>query len=156
VAFARPLRRRRGGYDLRIGSAEREVIRDLAEQVRDMIANEDPTSDDAMARLFPAAVPDDPLQSLDFEMTSGAGLRSSKSAAAETVVRTADATRLTEDEALAWLTTLNDIRLVIGVRLGVTEESDDEDFQGEDRQRWDLYRFLTWLVASIVEVLEPR
>ena len=67
--------------------------------------------------------------------------------------RTARADELTEDELLAWLRSLNAVRLVLGTRLGVTEDSPGR-FRGDDEARsLRLYGYLTWLEAAAVEAL---
>jgi hypothetical protein len=78
--------------------------------------------------------------------------------AIETVERTAEATSLNQDEVLAWMGVANDIRLVLGTKLDVTEESDERDFPGEpETSMFALYRFLGALVQEIVEALgEPE
>ena len=43
-----------------------------------------------------------------------------------------DADRLTEEQLLSWLGVLNDLRLVLGTRLEITEESSEADFAADD------------------------
>jgi hypothetical protein len=64
-------------------------------------------------------------------------------------------TRWSEDELLAWLAALNDVRLVLGVRLAVTEEATVADFAGdpEAERAYDLYRYLSYLEEQVVDAL---
>ena len=62
-------------------------------------------------------------------------------------------TALDADEAQDWLTTLNDVRLVLGTRLGITEEIEPAE-QPEDEGH-AVYDWLTWLQATLVEALLP-
>ena len=66
-----------------------------------------------------------------------------------------DADRLTEDQLLSWLGVLNDLRLVLGTRLEITEETTQDDFAPDDprAQSFALYAYLTWLVDAIVGAL---
>jgi hypothetical protein len=50
---------------------------------------------------------------------------------------------------------LNDVRLVLGVRLAVTEESTSADFAGdaETETAFELYRYLSYLEENVVEAL---
>ncbi len=50
-------------------------------------------------------------------------------ASIEAMEATLEAGSLSEEELVAWLGTMNDLRLVLGVRLAVTEESEPEDFE---------------------------
>ena len=61
---------------------------------------------------------------------------------------------LTADEVQAWLSVLNDVRLVLGIRIGV---SDDEPPELPDDDpaaaAWEFYNWLTYLQGSLVETL---
>ncbi len=106
-----------------------------------------------MSRLFPPAYPDDPLQNLEFETNLGATPRSGKLEALDVVERTANASTLTEDELLAWIGAVNDLRLVLGTRIEITEEATDEDFPEGD-PRHDSYRAYLFLGYLLQEMLE--
>ena len=59
---------------------------------------------------------------------------------------------LDRDQADAWLSWLNDIRLVLGTRLEVTEDTYEEDLDPED-PRWQVmqvYGWLGWLQESLL------
>lgn len=150
-----PFERADGGFRVGLGPNERAVIRSLAGQHRELLMAETSSSDPAVARLFPSAYPDDPLQSLEFEEATGGALLDGRLQAAATVESTADADILTEEQALQWLAVVNDLRLVLGIRLEVTEETTEADFAGDDERSgaYDLYGFLTWLESEIVEAL---
>ena len=53
----------------------------------------------------------------------------------------------------AWLGVLNDTRLVLGARLGVTE--DDHDVAPDDPRApaFAMYHWLTWVQGELVEQL---
>jgi hypothetical protein len=150
-----PFEREDDGFRVRLGPNERAVIRSLAGQHRELLIAESPSSDPAVARLFPSAYPDDPLRSLEFEQATGGALLDGRLQAVSTVESTADADTLTEEQLLQWLAVVNDLRLVLGTRLDVTEETTEDDFAGDEERSgaFDLYVFLTWLESEIVEVL---
>jgi hypothetical protein len=60
-----------------------------------------------------------------------------------------------QDELTGWLGAINDLRLVLGVRLDVTEESMAADFAGEPEREasFELYRYLSVLEEEIVDAL---
>jgi hypothetical protein len=62
---------------------------------------------------------------------------------------------VSEEELHAWLSALNDLRLVLGTRLGVTEETYEDGIDEADPQADDLalYAYLTWLQDGILEAL---
>ncbi len=151
-----PFKRTRGGaFEVKLDAPERDVLRPLPGQLRDLLESEHPSSDAAVARLFPPAYDDDPIRNLEYERLAGDDLLSERLAAVGTMERTIEAERLTEDEILAWLGVLNDLRLVLGTRLEVTEETTPEDFPHDDPRAsaYALYAYLTWLVDAIVSAL---
>jgi len=150
-----PLARDGDGFALRLSAGERDLLRGLCGQLRDLLREADPSADPAIARLFPAAYPDDPLRNLDFERGAGESLVGDRLAAVDVVETTVAAERLSEDEVMAWLGSVNALRLVLGTRLGLTEETTEADFPegNPDRDAYGMYLYLTWLEAGIVEGL---
>ena len=155
-----PVRRTRGGdFELRLPANERDVLRQLPQQLRALIEGEDPTTDTAVARLYPPASLDDPIRNLEYERLAGDDLTSQRLASVARMEATFDAQRLSEEDVLAWLAVLNDLRLVMGTRLEVTEETTESDFAGRDPrgEAFGLYAYLTWLVDAIVRALsDPK
>jgi hypothetical protein len=159
VARGAPVRRtRRGDFEIRLDPQERDVLRVLPDQLRELIRHEDPTTDPAMARLYPAAYPDDPIQNLEYERLAVDELTSRRLSSIDAMEGSIDADRLTEEQLLSWLGVLNDLRLVLGTRLELTEETTDDDFAPDDPRAsvFALYGYLTWLVDSIVRALDTH
>jgi hypothetical protein len=144
-------------------AGEEAIVTDSG-QLEAMFALSDsatPPDDPALARLLPDAYPDDPAAAGEFRRYTESGLRSGKVAAARTVLDTlpedGGRVRLSADEAQAWLRSLNDIRLALGVRLEVTEDRDamlERASQGGSQAAglW-IYDWLTLLQETLVEAL---
>ena len=120
-----------------------------------------PPDDPVLARLFPDAYGDDLEAAGEFRRYTEQGLRSGKVAAARTVLATLPGdggrVRLSAGDAEAWLRSLNDVRLALGVVLGITEDYERE-FTGLDpedpRQAYlHVYDFLTYLQETLVRAL---
>ena len=120
------------------------------------------SDDPVLARLFPDGYRDDEEAASEFRRYTEVGLREGKVANARTALATleqAPARRLPLDDAQAqaWLTTLNDLRLSIGTRIGVTEDwgEDFEALPDEDPRRYAyaVYDHLTFLQESLVQAL---
>ena len=152
-----PVKRSRRGFELRLTPDERTILRGLPDQLRNLIENEDPTSDPAMARLYPPAYEDDPIRNLEFERMAGDDLTSQRLSSISAMEGSIDADLLSEEQLLSWLGVLNDLRLVLGTRLEITEETTEEDFAADDPRAstFALYGYLTWLVDAIVRALDP-
>jgi len=120
-----------------------------------------PPEDPVLARLLPDAYRDDPDAAGEFRRFTEPALRSAKQEAAQQMLDSLpDAggrIQLTGDQAMAWLKALNDVRLALGTKLGVTEEFEQEwaRLKPDDR-RWSAYEVYAWLGAvqeSLVQAL---
>ena len=120
-----------------------------------------PPEDPVLARLFPDAYGDDPEAAGDFRRYTEPGLRSGKVEAARTVLATLPAEggriRLSAGDGEAWLRALNDVRLALGVLLGITEDYERElaDVTGTDPRSayLQVYDWLTFLQETLVRSL---
>ena len=120
-----------------------------------------PPEDPVLARLLPEGYGDDPEAAGEFRRYTEPGLRSGKVAAAQTVLATLPATggrvRLSAGDAEAWLRSLNDVRLALGVVLGITEDYEREFASmdpGDPREAYmHVYDFLTFLQETLVRAL---
>jgi hypothetical protein len=143
-----------GGFDLRIPRSERNVLRGLPDQLR-LLLDEGDAEDPALQRLHPSAYPDDPVAAAEFDGFVRDDLTEQRMKAIETMSRTIDSEHLDEEEVVAWLAAINDLRLVLGIRLAVTEESEPEDFEGDEGTHgsYALYAYLSMFEEDIVEAL---
>ncbi|MGH2681537.1 MAG: DUF2017 family protein [Actinomycetota bacterium] len=148
-------RRERDRFAVHLSKGVRGLLVELCQQSRALLQGEDPSSDPAVARLFPPAYQDDPLRNLEFETTLGGGPRTGKLEALDTVEGTVHASSLSEDELLAWIGVVNDLRLVLGTRIDITEEATDEDFPRADPRHdtYRVYQFLGWLLQEMLEAM---
>jgi hypothetical protein len=144
----------RGPADLP-SAAELDAMLGLDQPVR---APEDP----ALARLLPDAYRDDPDAAGEFRRYTEQSLRSAKQETARTVLDTlpedGGPVKLSGEQAQAWLRALNDVRLALGVRLGVTEEFEDqwEELDPADPRSaaFEVYAWLGGVQESLVQALE--
>jgi hypothetical protein len=144
-------RTRKGQFELRIPSEEREVLRSLPGELRELLATDDP----ALARLFPPAHPDDPGLDAEYRDLTRGELLSGRLTSLQVMEATIDAERLDEEQLLAWLGAVNDLRLVLGTRLDVTEETPYEEVARDDPRApaFVLYVYLGVLEEEIVDAL---
>ena len=86
--------------------------------------------DPVLARLLPDAYADDPRAAAEFRKYTESSLREAKKYFGQTLLDTlpqrGGRVRLTGDQARDWLRTLNDVRLMFGVRLEVTEDFEEQ------------------------------
>jgi Domain of unknown function (DUF2017) len=117
--------------------------------------------DPVLARLLPDAYRDDPDAAGEFRKYTESSLREAKKYFAQTLLDTLPASggrvRLTGDQARDWMRALNDVRLMFGVRLEVTEDF-EEQFAGlapEDPRiaAFEVYGWLGAVQESLVRAL---
>ncbi len=117
--------------------------------------------DPVLARLLPDGYSEDPEASAEFRRYTEETLRSGKVASAQTVLASlppgGGEVRLSEPECQQWLRSLNDVRLALSVRLGITDENEDltERMSADDPRAayiW-VYQWLAYLQDSLIEAL---
>jgi|SRR5689334_15658417 len=120
-----------------------------------------PPDDPVLARLLPDGYRDDPDSAGEFRKYTEPALRSAKYQAAQEMLDTlpdeGGRIQLTAEQALSWLKALNDVRLALGVRLGVTEEFEEQWSRLKpDDPQWTAYEVYAWLGAvqeSLVQAM---
>jgi hypothetical protein len=168
-----------GRIVLRCDEHERSLLAGLVAQLIELVAPEhrevedplvalvgiDPAAerpdDPALARLFPDAYADDDEAAGEFRRFTERSLRETKVAHARSVLdsltRSGSKVTLGDGEPEAWLGTLNDLRLTLGSRLSVDEETheliatlplDDPAFA-----LFHVYDWLTYLQETLVHAL---
>lgn len=143
-------RKNDGTFEVKLRPEERDVIRSLIPQLRELIDERNPMA----WRLFPNAYQDDKEKAAEYEDLVGDDLRRKRLAALKTIESTIDATRINEEQLLAWMGAVNDIRLVLGTRLDVLEETAIEDFKEDaDRHLFAVYGLLGWLMEELVAAI---
>ena len=140
-----------GGVRLNFEEQELLLLRELLAELEVLL--EDP-DDPAVRRLFPPA--HDDLESEEQYRSLVRGqLVGGRAEALATVRETLGHETLSPKEADAWLRALNDLRLVLGTRLDVTEDIEFEDLDPLEPRGRDLvvYAYLSWLQEELVEAL---
>jgi len=176
--------RSRKGLLVHLDADERRLIVSIAEQITAHVApppapaDQDPlvamvgidedarrSDDPAVARLFPDAYSDDDEAALEFRRFTERDLRAGKVHNAQVIVASCTSASgmsvlVTHEAATAWLGFLNDARLTIGTRLGITDDSRDEfDQMDESDPRFSMaqiYDWLTYLQDSLLQQLVPE
>ncbi|HEV3474672.1 MAG TPA: DUF2017 family protein [Actinomycetota bacterium] len=147
-------RTRRGDFQVRLSPPERDILRTLPGQLRDLL-EEDPAADPGLARLHPPAHPEDRRLEAEYRSLVQDDLARQRREALDVMVATVGADRLDEDQLSAWLSVLNDLRLVLGTRLDVTEDMYERGFPEDDprAQAFALYAYLGYLQEEAVQAL---
>lgn len=164
-------------YVASFSESEREVLVNLVEQILELLGErrdnysddplaamigitsyDSPPDDDVLLRLLPNAYADE-IDASEFRRYTEATLRAKK--ASHAMLMRIDLksspdgeVEVDHDGANAWLGAMNDIRLALGVRLNVQENShEDLEILGPDdplRGVYAVYSWLGWLQESLI------
>ncbi|MGY1914331.1 DUF2017 family protein [Blastococcus sp. SYSU DS0973] len=156
----KPFRSRGGRLVARLDPAEAGIVGLLLDQLEQLLDADpaDSTGDPVIARLFPAGHRSDAALAEDYRGLTEQSLRGGKSDDLATVRATlpdgGGEVRLDTDQAGAWLRTSNDLRLALGTRLDISEESEPpEEIVDEGDHQLAVYYWLTALQGSLVDAL---
>ena len=117
--------------------------------------------DPVLARLLPDAYQEDPEAAGEFRKYTESSLREAKKYFAQTVLETippkGGRVKLTADQARDWLRALNDVRLMFGVRLEVTEDFEEQlaslDPKDPRIAAFEVYGWLGTVQESLVRAI---
>ena len=151
----------RGGEVVaRLDPAEAGIVGLLLDQLEQLLVADadDVAGDPVMARLLPEGHRGDPELAADYRELTESSLRSGKSddlaVVRATLPEGGGEVRLDRDQAGAWLRSSNDLRLALGIRLDITEDTEPPDeIADEQDQQLAVYYWLTALQGSLVDAL---
>jgi hypothetical protein len=156
----RPFRAKGGGVIARLDPAEAGIVGLLLDQLDQLLTAErgDVADDPVLARLLPDGHRGDPDLAADYRALTESALREGKTDDLAMVRATlppdGGEVRLDLDQAAAWLRTSNDLRLALGTRLDITEDTEPpDDFTDERDHQLGVYYWLTALQGSLVDAL---
>ena len=156
----KPFRARGGAVVARLDPAEAGIVGLLLDQLDQLLGADagDVADDPVLTRLLPEGHRGDPALAADYRALTESALREGKHDDLATVRATLPAgggeVRLDLDQAAAWLRTSNDLRLALGTRLDVTEDTEPpEEFTEEQDHQLGVYYWLTALQDSLVDAL---
>ena len=168
-------KRKRGGVKVEVDEVEVRVLNQLVTALLSVVEAPE-VSDDPLAalvgmpagdieppdnpllqRLLPDAYVDDPAAAGEFRRFTDADLRASKRAAATALVEAlpegGGTIVLDRDQVDQWLTCFNDLRLLLGTAIGVTQ--DDEAREPATFEE-NAYRWLTGMQDWLLSCVDPR
>lgn len=162
-----PFRRNRSkGFDVVLEAGEAAVLTRLCEELTTLLSGGDEEPDPVLERLFPRAYldPTEEEAESDWQRLVHEDLVDGRRRALATVEGTlagASVRRgrfeltLDEEQALAWLSVLNDARLALGTRLQVTEDLDLSGLDPDDPDTapYAVYWWLGMLEERLIDVL---
>jgi hypothetical protein len=151
--FGRQRRRilaRQGRYVLRLDERERELIRQLLGELRDLLALS--PDDPRVRRLYPAAYADNDEREDEYRRLTREELQNGRLASIDEVARTIDEPMLSPEQLTAWMQSINTLRLILGTMLDISDDDQELAFDPNDpnARTIALYGYLGGLLDEIV------
>jgi hypothetical protein len=144
-------RTRAGTYEVHLPDPERTLLGNLVDQLRELLV--ETTDDPTVRRLFPTAYNEDPERDREYQQLVRDELLERRLAALATVEATLVDPELTEEQLSAWLSAVNDLRLVLGTRLDVSEDPLEIEADDPDAPAYAVYEYLGFLLSEVVDAL---
>ena len=147
----RRIDRRQNRYIVRMDAQERELIRQLLGELRELLALS--PDDPRVRRLYPAAYAEDEEFESEYRSLTRDELQSGRLASIDAVEATVDAELLDIDQLTAWMQAVNSLRLILGTMLDITDDEDELSFDPSDpnARTVALYGYLGGLLDEIVD-----
>ncbi|HET8931376.1 MAG TPA: DUF2017 family protein [Acidimicrobiales bacterium] len=141
-----------GTLEVRLGSAERALLVEVADELTHEL---DQPDDPSLQRLFPPGYSEDAVRDAGYQMMMGDELRQRHLAAVRGLAATTGAEHLDPAQAESWLRSINAVRLVLGTRLGVTDDHQTVRISRDDPnlRSWVAYDFLSLLLDDLIAAM---
>ena len=150
-----PFTTSRKGIAVNLGSSERDLLRTLVGEVKELLTTS-PVGDPKLARLFPPAYFDDGEAETEYQRLMRDELIASRLHSIATVDAFLSDDKLkivTFPQLDAFCAALNGVRLVLGTVLNIDEIDDYLDADHPRHDELTLYNYLSWLLDGAVSTL---
>ncbi len=155
--FVPPVEAVDDGFRITLDTDEKDLLVRLVGELGELLSDtSDRGNDELVRRLFPTAYPDDEEKEAEYQRLMREELVASRMAAIDTVRTVLDPARdevLDEGQTIAFMQSVNAVRLVIGTMLGITDDESADIADDADSPEHHLYDFLSWLLEWTVRAL---
>ena len=141
--------RRDGTYALDLPDPAVATLEHMCDELEALLSTDSPL----LARLFPPPYGDDTERNEGYAALATPELIEHRMEAISTLRSTLRSSRVTEEELLVWMRTLNDMRLVLGTLLGVEDDFFDPEVPEDLQQSFAVYEFIGALIEAVVAAL---
>ncbi len=145
--FSRPFSVKNGEMVVKLDDTLRTLLAKVSEELREVLLVNEP---ELTRRLYPTAYPDDEQMDSDYQEMVHDQLLMQRLDGIDELQSTVHDDVITLETADSWMSTINQVRLVLGTRLDVSE--DDEGFIDEDdpdAQSKVVYQVLSQLLEQL-------
>lgn len=136
-------------FQVNLEPTQRELLADLLQQVRELLTTDSP----ALERLFPPAYGDDVERSAGYAVLAGSELVEKRLDALSAFESEIELDELTTKQLSSWMRCLNDIRLILGTALNLTDDEEVPEFSEDGLHLYAVYEELGYLLEYAVRAL---
>jgi hypothetical protein len=148
--------KRNGNVEIKIAEDERQLLSSLIEQLRELVLSTAPEGavDPSLRRLYPAAYANDDQHEVEYQRSMRDQLLERRLSHLDAVETTLNDPELNQETLNYWIMSINDLRLVLGTHLDVSEEDEPNFLDDDDPQQHQsaIYHYLSHLLGELVEV----
>lgn len=137
-------------YRVDLSTQVRTLLGDMREMTFAHVEAESPIA----KRLFPNAYQNSPEMELDYQQLTHEPLAGHHQANLATFEETLFNTELNEDQALAWIGALNNMRLILGTALEIDENQSVPDESDPNYEGFVVYDLLTYLQGVFIDEIQ--
>ena len=148
---------RRTGVSIKWQQRETSLLADLErERAQNGRLSTSPEGavDPSIRRLYPTAYVEDAEQEHKYQRLMRDQLLERRLAHLDVVESTLRDEELSPETLIAWITSINDLRLVLGTHLDVSEDDEPtfRDENAQEQQQRAIYHYLSHLLGELVDV----
>lgn len=144
-----PIRREGDHFAVELPEPTAALVTGLCGELETLLREGSPLTE----RLFPPPYGDDAERNEGYSVLAGAELVENRLEAVATVRKVLQERRADEEELSAWMRSLNDMRLVLGTMMDVTDDDDPADVRIEHRGAYRVYEVLGGMLEMTVMAL---
>ena len=152
--FVPPIQAVDDGWRLNLDFEERSLLVRLMDELRALLTSTD--DNPLLNRLFPTAYPDDEEKEAEYQRLMREELVASRLASINLVTSLLEPEAppvFDEERTIAFMQSINAIRLVLGTLLGITDDDSADAADESTSPEHQLYDFLSWLLEWTVRAL---
>lgn len=147
--MTRAIRREGPGFAVELPERAVALIETLCSELESLLGSDSPL----LERLFPPPYGDDTERNEGYSALAGPELLEHRLDALATMRTVLHSETVTEDQFMAWMRSLNDMRLVLGTMIGITDDQVPPQVRPELAQAFEVYEFLGGLLEMTVDAL---
>ena len=148
--MASPIRRTgRDRFTVELHESAVDLVDHMCSELETLLQTDSPL----LARLFPPPYGDDTERNEGYAALAVPELIDHRMEALATVRSTLRSDVVTEEELMAWMRSLNDMRLVLGTLLDVSDDAGPSGVPERLLETFRVYEFLGYLLEATVEAL---